>query len=205
MTYCTSKLTLHATDPHGITSKFTVNGLAHANKVLGEEAFALDDWRHVGEYVFDKEGGRNRAFVSPTREVTVLGSVIQPHERIRIEQSFKFSVEGYSDLFAAAGLKPVKSWSREGEYGKLLRHLTPVTESVGTLFSRTAQPGQYAPHTQIRRSCRTDAAEVTLTFPKLGTPQTIDKARPITPVDRPTGLMWGRGWCLLRCSQHTMI
>ncbi|KAI9152080.1 Ergothioneine biosynthesis protein 1 [Paramyrothecium foliicola] len=104
-------------DKEGLTHRFTLNGLKHANEVLGQDVFNLDDWEAIGEYVFDDEGGRHQAFVSPTREVEVLGSVVQPHERIQIEQSFKYSKSGYTKLFAASGLNQVKHWSRGDEYG----------------------------------------------------------------------------------------
>jgi EasF-like predicted methyltransferase len=107
-------------DKEGLTHQFTLNGLTHANEVLGRDAFRLDEWQAVGEYIFDDEGGRHQAFVSPVRETEALGVVVQPHERIQIEQSLKYSPAGYKRLFAAAGLEQVQHWSRGDEYGEFV-------------------------------------------------------------------------------------
>jgi uncharacterized SAM-dependent methyltransferase len=108
-----------------MTCRFILNGLTHANEVLGKEAFRLDEWQAIGEYIFDEEGGRHQAFVSPLQETTALGSVIQPHERIQIEQSLKYSPSGYNKLFAVAGLRQVKQWSRGDDYGKHMPTFSP--------------------------------------------------------------------------------
>ena len=74
-------------DRHGITHDFTMNGLHHANSLLGYEAFHLPDWEAQGEY--DREGSRHRAFVVPKKDVTVAGAFISKGERIQIEESNK--------------------------------------------------------------------------------------------------------------------
>lgn len=72
-------------DRDGVTRDFTMNGLQHANKLLGYEAFNMDDWYAIGEY--DRLGSRHRAFVAPRRDVTVEGVLVKQGERIRIEES----------------------------------------------------------------------------------------------------------------------
>lgn len=94
-----------------------MNGLTHANEILGEEIFHLPDWKVIGEYVYDEEGGRHQAFVAPVRETTVFGSVIMPHERVKIEQSLKYSCAGFEKLSVAAGLREIDSWDQNGQYG----------------------------------------------------------------------------------------
>jgi EasF-like predicted methyltransferase len=112
-----SEKVFHAyNDKHGITHQFILNGLAHANHLLGHEAFQLDQWVVVGEY--DKVVGRHHAFVSPIQDVTIDGVRILANEKVRIEESYKYSVLDTSRLFDAAGLIEGAKWSNElGDYG----------------------------------------------------------------------------------------
>ncbi|KAK2616840.1 Ergothioneine biosynthesis protein 1 [Conoideocrella luteorostrata] len=104
-------------DSKGVTHGFVLNGLENANHIYGQNIFHVPNWRVVGEYVYDEEGGRHQAFVSPLEEVTVLGSVVKPHERIQIEQSLKYSKVGAANLWRHAGLHVIGTWSRSDEYG----------------------------------------------------------------------------------------
>ena len=108
----------HAFSASADSIRFILNGLEHANEILGEEAFKLDDWRVIGEYVYDAEGGRHQAFYAPKRDVVVMGETIRPHERIQVEQSLKFSLEECEGLWSEAGLKEIESWMNvDGDYG----------------------------------------------------------------------------------------
>ncbi|KFA60607.1 hypothetical protein S40285_07854, partial [Stachybotrys chlorohalonatus IBT 40285] len=102
---------------NGARGRFILNGLTHANEILGAEEFNTEDWRAVGEYVYDEDGGRHRAFVSPVRETVALGASVKPQERVQIEQSLKYSPTGYTKLFRWAGLAERRCWSLGGEYG----------------------------------------------------------------------------------------
>ncbi|OAQ87380.1 hypothetical protein VFPBJ_01420 [Purpureocillium lilacinum] len=104
-------------DSKGITHQFILNGLAHANEIYGEQVFDVDEWTVIGEYVYDDQGGRHQAFVAPVRETTVLGSVVKARERVKIEQSLKYSKFGADTLWKAAGLVEEAVWTRNGEYG----------------------------------------------------------------------------------------
>ncbi|CAJ2513787.1 Uu.00g019060.m01.CDS01 [Anthostomella pinea] len=105
-------------DKEGTTHRFIHNGLRHANEILGEQAFVLDDWEVIGEYVYDSEGGRHQAFYSPIRDTVALGETIHAHERVQIEQSLKYSKEGCVKLWALAGMIEVDRWMTEDEdYG----------------------------------------------------------------------------------------
>lgn len=75
-------------DRAGVTHNFTMNGLKHANRLLGYEAFKLSDWEAVGEY--DQEGSRHRAFVVPNTDVNVEGVLISKGEKLQIEESNKW-------------------------------------------------------------------------------------------------------------------
>ncbi|KPM46123.1 hypothetical protein AK830_g468 [Neonectria ditissima] len=104
-------------DEQGLTHQFVLNGLSYANELFGEQVFDVDNWRVIGEYVYDEEGGRHQAFVAPIRSTKVLGSTIMPHERIEIEQSLKYSKAETERLWAAAGLTEIGHWTRGDEYG----------------------------------------------------------------------------------------
>ncbi|KAI0111967.1 C-type lectin protein [Daldinia grandis] len=105
-------------DRHGITHRFLLNGLSHANEVLGHKAFDLDDWQVIGEYVYDIEGGRHQAFYSPPRDTIVLGEMVKAQERIQVEQSLKYSEEGCRNLWRSAGMIEADRWMTEDEdYG----------------------------------------------------------------------------------------
>ncbi|TRX96381.1 hypothetical protein FHL15_002653 [Xylaria flabelliformis] len=95
-------------DREGVTRKFILNGLSHANKVLGEELFKIDDWEYVGE--FDEKSGRHRAFVSPTKDVTYRDIVIRAGERVLIEESYKYSADQTEEMWAVAGFREVAHW-----------------------------------------------------------------------------------------------
>lgn len=55
--------------------------------------------------------------MSPITETNVLGSVIKPFERIKIEQSVKYSQIGAEKLWKMSGLEEVKHWRRGDDYG----------------------------------------------------------------------------------------
>ncbi|KAI1142131.1 C-type lectin protein [Hypoxylon sp. FL0543] len=124
-------------DKSGTTHRFILNGLVHANEILGYKAFDLDDWQVIGEYVYDNEGGRHQAFYSPLCDTVVLGETIRAHERVQVEQSLKYSKEGCSNLWRSAGLIEADRWMTDDEdYG--LHLLTKPNMS----FSLT--PSEYA-------------------------------------------------------------
>jgi uncharacterized SAM-dependent methyltransferase len=97
--------------------RFVLEGLKQANHIFDETIFSIDDWKVIGEFVYDAEGGRHQAFVSPIRDVKVLGSIVHAGERIQIEQSLKYSKEGMEKLCRRAGLQVTNSWMRGDEYG----------------------------------------------------------------------------------------
>lgn len=102
-------------DREGTTHKFVLNGLLHANKLLGEKAFDLDDWRVIGEYVYDGEGGRHQAFYSPIRDVRVKDIQFKAGERVKVEESLKYSSEDAQHLWRTSGVNEVKTWSAASE------------------------------------------------------------------------------------------
>jgi hypothetical protein len=106
-------------------ARFILNGLRHANEILGETAFVEEEWKVIGEYVFDGEGGRHQAFYAPLRDTTVLGEVIRSYDRIRVEQSHKFSTAEAQKLWSLAGMTETEQWRHDDEYGQYTFALPP--------------------------------------------------------------------------------
>ena len=106
-------------DKQGTTHEFILNGLVHANKLMGKEVFRKDDWKVVGEY--DEVAGRHQASYSPVREVLVEGTLIRVGEKIRVEESYKYSLLQSNELWQSAGLMVrARFGNRSDEYRKLL-------------------------------------------------------------------------------------
>lgn len=103
-----------------------MNGLKHANELLGYEAFVPGDWRVEGEY--DEVGERHRAFVIPQKDLQVEGISLKRGEKVRIEESYKYNHEQAVDLFLKAGVVEGNRWINDkGTYGEL--HATPLSIS----------------------------------------------------------------------------
>lgn len=104
-------------DKQGVTHEFIRNGLRHANRLFDREVFDLKKWRVIGEY--DETAGRHHAFVSPTQDVSIDGAVVLKDEKVRIEESYKFSELDVSRLWKAASLVQGAKWANKtGDYGK---------------------------------------------------------------------------------------
>lgn len=103
-------------DKEGLTHKFILNGLSQANRVLGEKFFDLDDWKVIGK--FNVEKGCHQAYLTPTKDISLPGSIILQGDEIRIEESYKYSVDEVESLWEAAGLTAGPSWYNDvGDYG----------------------------------------------------------------------------------------
>ncbi|KAL8752055.1 MAG: hypothetical protein Q9199_006005 [Rusavskia elegans] len=89
-------------DSHGKTHEFVMNGLVHANRILAKDVFRLEDWKVIGEY--DESAGRHQAFYSPTKDLMIDGVYVENGEKIRVEESYKWSSEQSSKLWEKAGL-----------------------------------------------------------------------------------------------------
>ncbi|KAF2129679.1 hypothetical protein P153DRAFT_367046 [Dothidotthia symphoricarpi CBS 119687] len=103
-------------DQENVTHEFILNGLKHANRLLKQDAFISGDWEVVGEY--ESETGRHQAFVSPLKDVEIDGVHISKGERVRIEESYKYSREEISQLWEGARLAESSVWANsKGDYG----------------------------------------------------------------------------------------
>ncbi len=90
-------------DRDGKTHEFVLNGLAHANRLLTKDVFRLEDWKVIGEY--DESAGRHQAFYSPTKNLVIDGVYVEIGEKIRVEESYKWSSKQSSKLWQTAGLE----------------------------------------------------------------------------------------------------
>ena len=105
-------------DCEGVTHEFILNGLRHANELLGHKAFHVADWNVIGEY--DKLAGRHQAFVVPSKDTMFEGVVIKAGEKVRIEESHKYSRAQSARLWSEAGLYEYARWQNaRGDYGEL--------------------------------------------------------------------------------------
>jgi len=109
-------------DDAGVTHEFIRNGLRHANHLLGQEAFQLDEWKVIGEY--DEAAGCHRAWVTPTRKVEIEGVIIAQHEQIRIEESYKYNAKQIAQLWAQSSLDEAAVWTNPKQ-SYALHLLTP--------------------------------------------------------------------------------
>lgn len=89
-------------DTEGVTHQFYTNGLAHANEVLGYEAFKPSQWEIVTR--FDEVDGRHQAFYSPTQDVIINGVRLPKGEKLVFEEATKYSPEERDQLWRDAGL-----------------------------------------------------------------------------------------------------
>ncbi|KAF2659086.1 hypothetical protein K491DRAFT_675797 [Lophiostoma macrostomum CBS 122681] len=123
-------------DKDDVTHQFILNGLKHANRIMDDDsAFKLDEWEAIGE--FDEQAGRHHAFVSPLKDVVVDGVSIPQGERIRIEESYKYSRDEVLRLWHEAGLVENTIFGTSlGNYGLHLVAKPP--------FYFSSYPEQYA-------------------------------------------------------------
>lgn len=89
-------------DTEGVTHQFYRNGLAHANEVLGYEAFKPSQWEIVTS--FDQMDGRHQAFYYPTQDVTINGVRLPKGKKLVFEEATKYGPEERDQLWRDAGL-----------------------------------------------------------------------------------------------------
>ena len=102
-------------DKEGITHGFLRNGLTHANRILGEQVFKNEDWHVLGEYNAAQQC--HQAFYTAVHDLSVDGIRIKAGERIRVEESYKYSAAQSRKLWQSAGLMPKASFgNRTDDY-----------------------------------------------------------------------------------------
>jgi dimethylhistidine N-methyltransferase len=98
-------------DPQGVTAEFSLNLLARANREIGAD-FRLDQFRHEADY--DPRTGRVAIHLRSLADQTVRVGAHAFHlvagEAIHIEDSWKYSLDGFRALARRAGFEPVDYW-----------------------------------------------------------------------------------------------
>ncbi|KAL8815814.1 MAG: hypothetical protein Q9223_005093 [Gallowayella weberi] len=89
-------------DGGGKTHEFVLNGLLHANRLLSKDVFKLQDWKIIGE--FDEVAGRHQAFYSPVKSLVIDGVYLEAGEKIRVEESYKYTSVQSNELWHKVGL-----------------------------------------------------------------------------------------------------
>ncbi len=99
-------------DSKGITAEFNLNLLCRINRELDGD-FHLERFRHVATY--NAKLGRVEMFLRSLRDqvVTVAGTTfgLAANELIATEHSHKYTVDGFSQMAAKAGLTLRKQWT----------------------------------------------------------------------------------------------
>jgi L-histidine Nalpha-methyltransferase / hercynylcysteine S-oxide synthase len=104
-------------DKSGVTQQFYRNGLVHANRILGYEAFKADDWDIEGLY--DETAGKHQASYVAKTSVKGKDFSFQAGEKIHLEDAFKYSQSQSDALWHGAGLIPQLACSNKaGDYSK---------------------------------------------------------------------------------------
>lgn len=101
-------------DANGITAAFNLNLLVRANRELRAD-FNLTGFRH--QAVYDANQGRiEMHLVSLRDQVVRIGGLrfgFRAGETVHTENSYKYTVDGFQKIAAAAGFHAVRAWTDE--------------------------------------------------------------------------------------------
>ena len=99
-------------DALGVTAAFNKNMLLHINRLLGAN-FDVRQWDHVA--LFNEADSRIEMHLEANCDLTVSWPKHQRRfksgERIHTESSYKYTLDGMTDLLKQAGFKQVKCWT----------------------------------------------------------------------------------------------
>jgi len=99
-------------DELGVTAAFNLNVLRRVNDLLGSD-FDLRDWQHCA--LFNEMESRIEMHLQAKRDLTVHWQGQQRHfeegETIHTENSYKWSIEKFTDQLRKAGFSNVRHWS----------------------------------------------------------------------------------------------
>lgn len=121
---CDARQVLKAYGADGAAHReFLMNGLVHANRVLGREDFRKEDWQLAT--TFDISNGILKQDYIARRYLAIpIGAeriTIQPGENVNICQSGKWSSEKVSSLAKVVGIHVRDQWQHDGaDYGMYL-------------------------------------------------------------------------------------
>jgi L-histidine Nalpha-methyltransferase len=99
-------------DALGVTAAFNRNMLLHINRLMGSD-FNINDWSHVALY--NEEQSRIEMHLQAKRDVALRWTggerSFAKDERIHTENSYKWTVSGFSDLLQKAGFAKPTVWT----------------------------------------------------------------------------------------------
>lgn len=103
-------------DALGVTAAFNRNVLLNLNRLVDSD-FALADWTHVA--LFNEQLSRIEMHLQATRTVTVSWAgghrIFEQGERIHTENSYKWTMQGFSALLVRAGFCAPSIWTNTEE------------------------------------------------------------------------------------------
>ncbi len=98
-------------DVLGVTAAFNLNALQNLNALIGAD-FLIPQWQHVA--LFNEAESRIEMHLQAREDLVVSWRGGQRHfragERIHTENSYKWTVDGFTQLLRAAGFTQVASW-----------------------------------------------------------------------------------------------
>lgn len=100
-------------DSKGTTEAFYRQGLHHANRLLGYEAFRQNDWRIVGRY--DDQRHCHEASYLALANVRINDISIRQGEQIYLETAYKYSSTRLNTLWRQSGLIHRHAWANQKE------------------------------------------------------------------------------------------
>ena len=99
-------------DAAGVTAAFSLNLLARANRELGAD-FDIDGFRHEARYLADEGRVAIHLRATGAHTVTIEGRSFEfaAGEGLHIEDSWKYTIEGFQALAVRSGYAPVECWT----------------------------------------------------------------------------------------------
>lgn len=114
-----AKLDLAYNDPGGVWDRFILNGLRHANSLLGYEAFQKEDW--IAEGSWNEETGCYERHLIPLSDVTFENVCFKAGGKLFISRSCKYDISEQEQLWEKAGVDELAHWtSKDGCYGMIM-------------------------------------------------------------------------------------
>ncbi len=99
-------------DASGVTAAFNRNLLRHVNRLIGSD-FVPEHWQH--EAVFNAAQSRIEMHLVATLDSLVIwpggGRMFNAGQRIHTENSYKYDIEGFSQLLHTAGFPRSTAWT----------------------------------------------------------------------------------------------
>lgn len=111
-----TKLDKAYNDSYGVWNRFILNALAHANSLLGYEAFETKDWTAEGSW--NEETGCYERHLIPLKDVNFGKSCFKAGSRLFISHSCKYNASERAHLWTKSGLEERTHWATDdGCYG----------------------------------------------------------------------------------------